>query len=219
MILIPKLRLYKLALLAFMDLYLHCANKFQSSNTGWALTKITLKTCRNACKLLKKRMPTWRTELTTLRTEVGHVIFVLSMCPKRVKAVMWSSFWISWFRFFSAEINSLLHRLLRWPIALLYLVLDPGLLPDQFWSRPILHFQDKVKILRLAREKKELFYKGSRMHIYPDFSAGLIKKHQQFDVVKKKLRVADIKYSLLYPCTLRVISVSSPWLLYSPLCK
>lgn len=69
--------------------------------------------------------------------------------------------------------------------------------------RPILvkflHFQDKVRILRLARERRELTYMGAHVHIYPDFSAGLIKKCRQFDAVKKKLCAADIKYSLLYP--------------------
>lgn len=85
--------------------------------------------------------------------------------------------------------------------------------------RPILvkflHFQDKVKILRLAREKKDLLYKGTRVHIYPDFSAGLIKKRRQFDDVKKKLRAVDIKYSLLYPCTLRVMVHGKPKLFRS----
>lgn len=80
--------------------------------------------------------------------------------------------------------------------------------------RPILVkfqlFQDKVKILRLAREMKELSYKGTRVHIYPDFSAGLIKKRRQFDAVKKKLRAVDIKYSLLYPSTLRVMVQGKP---------
>uniref|UniRef100_A0A3P9K356 L1 transposable element RRM domain-containing protein n=1 Tax=Oryzias latipes TaxID=8090 RepID=A0A3P9K356_ORYLA len=35
-----------------------------------------------------------------------------------------------------------------------------------------LHFQDKLNILRLSRDKKELLFKGNRVHIYPDFSAG-----------------------------------------------
>ncbi len=105
--------------------------------------------------------------------------------------------------------------------------------------RPILvrflHLQDKVNIIRHVREKRELFYKGAWVHIYQDFSAGLIKKRRAFDAVKKILRAADIKYSLLYPCTLKVLvhgkpqlfrcpkeaeaffrdfSVTSPWTLY-----
>ena len=75
--------------------------------------------------------------------------------------------------------------------------------------RPILvkflHFQDKLKIMKLSREKKEpLLYKGARVFIYPDFSAGLVQRRRGFDAVKKKLRDRDIKYALIYPCTLRV---------------
>lgn len=74
--------------------------------------------------------------------------------------------------------------------------------------RPIiakfLHYLDKTKILRLAREKKGLLYKGSQIHIYPDFSADLVKRRRQFDTIKKKLRGAGCKDSLVYPCTLKV---------------
>lgn len=45
-------------------------------------------------------------------------------------------------------------------------------------SRPVLvkllNFQDKVKILRLAREKKELVFNSVRVHIFPDFSTALL---------------------------------------------
>ncbi|KAK7898304.1 hypothetical protein WMY93_019157 [Mugilogobius chulae] len=66
------------------------------------------------------------------------------------------------------------------------------------------HFPDKVKILRLAREKKELHFEGNRISIYPDFSADLLKRRRQYDEIKKKLRAAGKSYSLLYPATLRV---------------
>lgn len=78
-----------------------------------------------------------------------------------------------------------------------------------------LHFQDKIKILRLAREKKELVYMGTRIHIYPDYSAELLKKRRQFDSIKKKLRESDTKYSLLYPSTLRVVVDGKPKLFHS----
>lgn len=75
--------------------------------------------------------------------------------------------------------------------------------------RPILvkfhYFQDKLKVMKLAREKNvSLQYKGARVFIYPDFSAGLVQRRRGFDAVKKKLRDRDIKYALIYPCTLRV---------------
>ncbi|CAM4570737.1 unnamed protein product [Leuciscus chuanchicus] len=64
---------------------------------------------------------------------------------------------------------------------------------------------DKLKILKLAKDKNELVYNGSRIYIYPDFSAALTAKRRQFDLVKKKLRDLDFKYSLIFPCTLKVI--------------
>ncbi len=87
---------------------------------------------------------------------------------------------------------------------------------DRAGSRPILiklsNFQDKVKILRLAREKKELFFKGTRIYIYPDFSAELLKRRRSFDKVKRRLRELYLKYSLRYPCTLSVIVGGKPQL-------
>ena len=56
---------------------------------------------------------------------------------------------------------------------------------------------------------------GARIHIFPDFSAALINKRRQFDTVKKKLRDADIRYSLRYPSTLRVIVDGKPKLFRS----
>ena len=70
----------------------------------------------------------------------------------------------------------------------------------------LLSLQDKFKILRLAREKEELKYNDKRVHIFPDFSTSLLQKRREFDDIKKKLRELDIKYSLHYPATLKIIS-------------
>ncbi|KAJ8269440.1 hypothetical protein COCON_G00120470 [Conger conger] len=75
--------------------------------------------------------------------------------------------------------------------------------------RPILvkflHFQEKLKIMKLSRGKKELVYNGTRVHIYPDFSAGLVQKRRQFDPLKKRLRDLDCTYAMIFPCTLKVV--------------
>lgn len=71
-------------------------------------------------------------------------------------------------------------------------------------------FQDKVKIMKLARDKKEpLWYKmtdknqdGSskekdvQVLIYPDFYAGVVQRRREFDAVKKKFRDRVIEYDL-----------------------
>uniref|UniRef100_A0A3Q2C810 Uncharacterized protein n=1 Tax=Cyprinodon variegatus TaxID=28743 RepID=A0A3Q2C810_CYPVA len=79
-----------------------------------------------------------------------------------------------------------------------------------------LNFQDKVKILRLPREKGNLQIGANEFHIYPDFSPGLIKKRCEFDEVKKKLCGTDMKYSLQYPSTLRVTVEGKIKLLHCP---
>ena len=85
---------------------------------------------------------------------------------------------------------------------------------DRAGPRPILikllNFQDKVKILCLAREKGELVSQG--VYIYPDFSADLMKKRRSFDPVKRSLRELNLKYSLRYPSTLSVIVNGKPQL-------
>ncbi|KAJ4942918.1 hypothetical protein JOQ06_005430 [Pogonophryne albipinna] len=73
----------------------------------------------------------------------------------------------------------------------------------------LLNFQDKVKILRLAREKKSLDYNGKHISIYPDFSPELTRRRRSFDPVKRKLRELNMKYFLLYPCTLCVKDLNS----------
>ncbi|KAJ4920427.1 hypothetical protein JOQ06_013927 [Pogonophryne albipinna] len=57
----------------------------------------------------------------------------------------------------------------------------------------LLNFQDKVKILRLAREKKSLDYNGKHISIYPDVSPELTRRHRSFDPVKRKLRELNLK--------------------------
>ena len=86
--------------------------------------------------------------------------------------------------------------------------------------RPILvkfHLlQDKVKLLRLAQAKRELFFRGCTIHIYPDYSAGVLQKRREFNNIKNKLSELNIKYSLLYLATLKVIIDSKSRLFLCP---
>lgn len=68
----------------------------------------------------------------------------------------------------------------------------------------LLHFEDKVKILRLVRERKQLHYNGNQILIFPDYSAELLKRRISFNPVKKKLRELNLKFSLRYPSRLFV---------------
>ncbi|KAK7886143.1 hypothetical protein WMY93_025764 [Mugilogobius chulae] len=61
-----------------------------------------------------------------------------------------------------------------------------------------------VKILHLAREKGELLFEGTKVFIYPDYSATPLEKRRMFDPVKRQLREKNLQYSLRYPAVLRV---------------
>lgn len=69
----------------------------------------------------------------------------------------------------------------------------------------ILNFQDKVAILRIAREKGPLKYNGNNISIYPDFSAEVQRQRISFSAVKNQLREEGLKYAMLFPAKLRII--------------
>lgn len=66
------------------------------------------------------------------------------------------------------------------------------------------HYQTRELILRLAREKGQLLYKGSRIHFYPDVSVEVAKWRAAFNPVKARLREAGIEFGLLFPARLRI---------------
>uniref|UniRef100_A0A3B3DXF1 L1 transposable element RRM domain-containing protein n=1 Tax=Oryzias melastigma TaxID=30732 RepID=A0A3B3DXF1_ORYME len=74
--------------------------------------------------------------------------------------------------------------------------------------RPILlkflNAKDKMKILRLSREKGDLLFEGVQVYIYQDYSAALLERRRLFDPIKIKLSEKNIQYSLRYPASLRI---------------
>ena len=111
------------------------------------------------------------------------------------------------------KLPPVIERAHRYPTMVQTNVQKPGPRPS---LRKLLSLQDKQQILRLSREKKELKYKSNRVHIFPDFSTGLVLKRRQFDNIKKKLRELNMEYSLLYPASLRIISAGKAVLFKSP---
>lgn len=122
----------------------------------------------------------WRMNLMMLRIDVNHPSFVL-MFLNKVKEETWFPSWTSWSHYFWTKITFLHQKGSR------------TLLPpphSQAWDLlldPFLHFQDKVSILCLARQRSELTYMDARVHIHTDFSAILVVKRWQFDAVKNNL--------------------------------
>lgn len=64
-----------------------------------------------------------------------------------------------------------------------------------------LRFQQKEQVLTIAR-KKQLFYDGHRILVFPDISSALAKKRAAFNPVKAKLYHKGVKFFLRYPAVL-----------------
>ena len=72
----------------------------------------------------------------------------------------------------------------------------------------LLNYQDKVKIIRLARIKHPVYpgsvLNGSRVYFNEDHSTALAKCYREFSSVTRRLREKKVKYQVRYPCTLCV---------------
>lgn len=93
--------------------------------------------------------------------------------------------------------------------------LPPGSPPRPLLAK-LLHFRDKETVLRTARNMQELKYNGSRVSIFPDYSAATQKQRTAFAAVKRRLRDKQLSYSMLYPAKLRVISDGKAQFFLSP---
>ena len=63
---------------------------------------------------------------------------------------------------------------------------------------------DRELILRSARNKSGLVWKGNCIMIFPDFSRATQLKRDKFRECKKALRERSMKFALLYPTVLRI---------------
>uniref|UniRef100_A0A3Q3J1Z3 L1 transposable element RRM domain-containing protein n=1 Tax=Monopterus albus TaxID=43700 RepID=A0A3Q3J1Z3_MONAL len=64
------------------------------------------------------------------------------------------------------------------------------------------YYTDKMRILDLGRMKGRLTYEGAPVYIFPDMSPEVNKLRAAYNLVKKKLREANVEYSLFYPAKL-----------------
>ena len=66
------------------------------------------------------------------------------------------------------------------------------------------NIQNKERILRVAKEKGQVTYKGKRIRITPDFSMETMKARSSWIDVLQKLRDHGCKPRLLYPTKLSI---------------
>uniref|UniRef100_H2ZVN2 L1 transposable element RRM domain-containing protein n=1 Tax=Latimeria chalumnae TaxID=7897 RepID=H2ZVN2_LATCH len=85
--------------------------------------------------------------------------------------------------------------------------LGPRPAPDQR-PRPIiarlLRFQDRERILRLAREAGELYWRGGKIMIFPDMSRELAAQRKCFTLARCCCMELGLRHALQYPVVLRV---------------
>ena len=81
----------------------------------------------------------------------------------------------------------------------------PGAPPRAIIAR-VLNYRDRDAILKASREAPDARFENSGIHVYPDYTNKVQQMRKSFIEVKQKLRAMDIRYMLLYPAKLKVIS-------------
>lgn len=67
-----------------------------------------------------------------------------------------------------------------------------------------LRFQDREKILQLARAKGDITIDGKRVSLFPDMSADLARRRKQFRPAAKALKEKNITGYLIHPARMKV---------------
>ena len=65
-------------------------------------------------------------------------------------------------------------------------------------------FQDKERILKAAREKQEVTYKGAPMRLATDFSMETLHARRQWQKIFPVMRTRGLQPRQLYPATLSI---------------
>ena len=65
-------------------------------------------------------------------------------------------------------------------------------------------FQDKETILKVAREKKEVTYKGALIRLATDFSMETLQARREWQKIFQVMRTRGLQPRLLYPARLSI---------------
>ena len=65
-------------------------------------------------------------------------------------------------------------------------------------------FQDKERILKAAREKKEVTYKGAQIRLAADFSMETLQARREWQKTFHVMRTRGLQPGLLYPARLSI---------------
>ena len=65
-------------------------------------------------------------------------------------------------------------------------------------------FQDKERILKTAREKQEVTYKGAPIRLAADFSMEMLQARREWQKIFQVMRTRGLQLRLLYPARLSI---------------
>ena len=65
-------------------------------------------------------------------------------------------------------------------------------------------FQDKERILKAAREKEEVTYKGAPIRLATDFSIEILQARREWQRIFQVMRTRGLQPRLLYPARLSI---------------
>ena len=65
-------------------------------------------------------------------------------------------------------------------------------------------FQDKERILKTAREKQEVTYKGTPIRLVADFSMEMLQARRECQEIFQVMRARSLQPRLLYPARLSI---------------
>ena len=65
-------------------------------------------------------------------------------------------------------------------------------------------FQDKERILKAAKEKKEVTYKGAPIRLATDFSMETFQTRREWQKIFQVMRTRGLQPRLLYPASLSI---------------
>ena len=65
-------------------------------------------------------------------------------------------------------------------------------------------FQDKERLLKTAREKQEVTYKGDQIRLQADFSMQILLARREWQKIFQLMRTRGLQPRLLYPARLSI---------------
>lgn len=79
---------------------------------------------------------------------------------------------------------------------------QPGGPPRSVLAK-LLYYRDRKAVLRQAWERNNILDNGTRVFFHPDFSAEVQSRRAKFTDVKRRLRLLQLPYAMLFPVKLR----------------